>query len=120
MVVLHNLLIEVIQIYATVEVGGYPDGSAIFEEQIITTNMSAGGDSGSLLVNGQKAVGLLFAGSSLSSFPRPTIPISMNTIRSNPMRRRPLTMSFMTTRRRGGRFLLILKQIKWEKRKGCQ
>lgn len=55
----------VTQIYVTVDVGGYPDGTARFEEQIITTCMSGGGDSGSLLIeqNGQKAVGLLFAGS---------------------------------------------------------
>lgn len=40
--------------------------TARFEEQIITTNMSQGGDSGSLLVDGEEnvAVGLLFAGSS--------------------------------------------------------
>ncbi|MDZ7336187.1 MAG: S1 family peptidase [candidate division KSB1 bacterium] len=45
---------------------GYGNGkSAIFENQIITTNMSAPGDSGSLLVtaDGNNAVGLLFAGS---------------------------------------------------------
>lgn len=45
---------------------GYGNGkSAIFENQIITTNMSAPGDSGSLLVTAEahKAVGLLFAGS---------------------------------------------------------
>ncbi len=38
---------------------------AYFRDQILTTNMSAGGDSGSLLLNTNKeAVGLLFAGSS--------------------------------------------------------
>jgi len=38
---------------------------AFFTNQILTTNMSQGGDSGSLLVDGEgkKAVGLLFAGS---------------------------------------------------------
>ena len=38
---------------------------ALFTNQILTTNMSQGGDSGSLLVDGEgnKAVGLLFAGS---------------------------------------------------------
>lgn len=57
---------EVIQIHATVKVGGYSGGKvAWFEDQIITTLMSAGGDSGSVLVerDGQRAVGLLFAGS---------------------------------------------------------
>jgi len=45
---------------------GYGDGrTASFEDQILTTNMSSPGDSGSLLVskNNNKAVGLLFAGS---------------------------------------------------------
>ena len=58
---------EVTQIYATVNVGGYPGGkTARFEDQVITGAMSAGGDSGSLVVerDGQRAVGLLFAGSS--------------------------------------------------------
>jgi hypothetical protein len=50
---------------ATVTVS-YGDGrSATFEDQILTTNMSQGGDSGSVLVerNTTRAVGLLFAGS---------------------------------------------------------
>ncbi len=44
---------------------GYGGGTAyLFKNQILTTNMSAGGDSGSLLVDyGGRAVGLLFAGS---------------------------------------------------------
>jgi hypothetical protein len=45
---------------------GYGGGKiALFTNQILTTNMSQGGDSGSLLVSadGNKAVGLLFAGS---------------------------------------------------------
>ncbi len=45
---------------------GYGDGKfAIFDNQIITTDMSEAGDSGSLLVEADtnKAVGLLFAGS---------------------------------------------------------
>jgi len=58
---------EIIQIHATVIVGGYPGGTAKFSNQIITKNMSAGGDSGSLLVEqgGNRSVGLLFAGSSI-------------------------------------------------------
>lgn len=47
----------------TVQYGG--GLAATFENQIITTGMSAGGDSGSLLVHGEelKALGLLFGGS---------------------------------------------------------
>jgi hypothetical protein len=43
--------------------------SATFEDQIITTPMSQGGDSGSLLVAGNtsKSIGLLFAGSAEST-----------------------------------------------------
>jgi len=62
----------VIAINATVNVG-YDTGVARFVGQIITTNISAGGDSGSLVVadakgrtkaDDRKPVGLLFAGSS--------------------------------------------------------
>ena len=44
----------------------YGVGIAHFRDQIMTTNMSAGGDSGSLLLSkdGQKGTGLLYAGSS--------------------------------------------------------
>ncbi len=51
---------------ATVAVGYGASGTAYFRNQIITTNMSQGGDSGSLLLEraGRRAVGLLFAGSS--------------------------------------------------------
>ena len=55
---------RVIAINATVDVG-YGNGVARFVEQIITSNISAGGDSGSLVVTEDNvAVGLLFAGSS--------------------------------------------------------
>jgi hypothetical protein len=56
----------VIAINATVVVGPYAGGgSGVFAQQIITTGMSAGGDSGSLLMDRDlNAVGLLFAGSS--------------------------------------------------------
>jgi hypothetical protein len=56
----------VIAINATVVVGPYAGGgSGVFAQQIITTGMSAGGDSGSLLMDRElNAVGLLFAGSS--------------------------------------------------------
>jgi hypothetical protein len=50
---------------ASVQVGYGAGKIALFTNQILTTNMSQGGDSGSLLVDGEgnKAVGLLFAGS---------------------------------------------------------
>lgn len=56
---------KVIGINATVAVN-YGVGVAHFRDQIITTDMSAGGDSGSLLLssNTREATGLLFAGSS--------------------------------------------------------
>lgn len=49
----------------TVTVVGYSGGWALFKNQILTGAMSAGGDSGSLLLSqsDHKAVGLLFAGS---------------------------------------------------------
>jgi hypothetical protein len=54
---------KVIAIHATVDVG-YGTGIARFTDQIITSNISAGGDSGSLVVTEDNvAVGLLFAGS---------------------------------------------------------
>ncbi|MBN1349783.1 hypothetical protein JXJ21_10270 [candidate division KSB1 bacterium] len=52
-------------LHSTVQVG-YGDGkTATFEDQILTSNMSSPGDSGSLLVarDSKAAVGLLFAGS---------------------------------------------------------
>lgn len=50
---------------ASVQVGYGGENIALFTHQILTTNMSQGGDSGSLLVDaeGNRAVGLLFAGS---------------------------------------------------------
>ncbi len=50
---------------ATLQVGYGGNRVALFENQILTSNMSQPGDSGSLLVDGteNKAVGLLFAGS---------------------------------------------------------
>jgi hypothetical protein len=50
---------------ASVQVGYTEDRLALFESQILTTPMSQGGDSGSLIVSaeGHHAVGLLFAGS---------------------------------------------------------
>lgn len=52
---------------ATVEVGYGGDNTAIFEDQLVTGPLSQGGDSGSLVVSGNSAVGLLFAGSDQST-----------------------------------------------------
>lgn len=59
----------VIVINATVNVSYGPDLAATFENQLVATPMSQGGDSGSLVVaaNASKAVGLLFAGSDQST-----------------------------------------------------
>ncbi|MEC4748875.1 hypothetical protein [Methylomicrobium sp. Wu6] len=52
---------------ATIDVGYGGGRLARFKDQIVTTNMSAGGDSGSLVMTlDNVAVGLLFAGSSTS------------------------------------------------------
>ncbi|WP_245654551.1 S1 family peptidase [Streptomyces violens] len=49
---------------ATIDVSYGTAGTARFKDQIVTTNMSAGGDSGSLITSlDNVAVGLLFAGS---------------------------------------------------------
>ena len=70
---------KVFVIHATVDVG-YSSGVARFVDQIIITpgNFSAPGDSGSLIVDAskrggdkKKAVGLLFAGSSLTTVANP-------------------------------------------------
>jgi hypothetical protein len=62
---------------ATVQVNYGPERAATFEKQIITSPMSIGGDSGSLLValDSPKAVGLLFAGSDLASIHNPIQPV---------------------------------------------
>jgi len=58
---------RIIAINATVDVGYGGGRVARFKDQIVTTNMSAPGDSGSLVVTVDNvAVGLLFAGSSTS------------------------------------------------------
>jgi hypothetical protein len=61
---------RIIAINATVDVGGYTGGRVgRFFDQIILTNMSAPGDSGSVIVtqDGNVAVGLLFAGSAVAT-----------------------------------------------------
>lgn len=62
---------------ATVSINYGSNRSATFEGQIVTSAMSQGGDSGSLLVHGSenRAVGLLFAGSSLSTIHNPIQPV---------------------------------------------
>ncbi len=59
---------KVLVVGATVNVGYGPDREATFTRQIVAGPMSAGGDSGSLVVDeGTRAVGLLFAGSEEST-----------------------------------------------------
>jgi hypothetical protein len=61
---------RVLAVDATVFVGPYTGGGvALFRHQILTTGMSAPGDSGSLLMDvNLNAVGLLFAGSARATF----------------------------------------------------
>jgi len=63
--------ITILQATVTVDYGS--GRSARFEQQIITSPMSSGGDSGSLLVdaNSRRAVGLLFAGSEKTTIHNP-------------------------------------------------
>ena len=57
---------RVLAVNATISVGPYNCGTAVFRHQIVTTAMAAGGDSGSLLMDSNlNAIGLLFAGSAL-------------------------------------------------------
>ena len=64
---------EVVVMDATVSISYGTDKAATFENQILTTAMSQGGDSGSLLVAADDniAVGLLFAGSTQSTVYNP-------------------------------------------------
>ncbi len=69
---------EIAVLEATVTVGYGPERSVVFENQIVTSPMSQGGDSGSLLVASDspkgaspQAVGLLFAGSDLATIHTP-------------------------------------------------
>lgn len=56
---------RILVVGATIDVGYGGNRVARFKDQIITTNMAAGGDSGSLVLDADdnKAIGLLFAGS---------------------------------------------------------
>jgi hypothetical protein len=55
---------RIISVDATIDVGYGTAGTARFRDQIVTTNISAGGDSGSLVTSlDNVALGLLFAGS---------------------------------------------------------
>ena len=64
---------DVIQhLHVSVNVGYGAGRFALFEDQILTGPMSAGGDSGSIVVNDEnKVVGLLFAGSDLVTIINP-------------------------------------------------
>ncbi|NMC54002.1 MAG: hypothetical protein GYA48_10250 [Chloroflexi bacterium] len=64
---------QITVVNATVSVNYMENRIARFEEQIVTTPFSQGGDSGSLVVNGDqpKAVGLLFAGSNQTTIFNP-------------------------------------------------
>jgi len=65
---------EIVLVNATVKVDYGKEVPAIFDKQIISGYMSKGGDSGSLLVTNEpqpKAVGLLFAGSSMATIYNP-------------------------------------------------
>ncbi|WP_237773176.1 S1 family peptidase [Streptomyces luteocolor] len=56
---------RIVSVDATIDVNYGTAGTARFKDQILTTNISAGGDSGSLVTSQDNvAVGLLFAGSS--------------------------------------------------------
>jgi hypothetical protein len=64
----HYTVGRITAISATVDVGYGGGRVARFRDQIVTTNMSAGGDSGSLVTTQDNvAVGLLFAGSSIAT-----------------------------------------------------
>ncbi|MDX9864485.1 MAG: hypothetical protein RBT34_06745 [Anaerolineaceae bacterium] len=67
---------------ATITINYFNGCQARFEKQIITTPMSQGGDSGSLLVDGSAplAVGLLFAGSAQATTHNP-IQLVLDTLR---------------------------------------
>lgn len=60
---------RIVAVNATVDVNFGAGRVARFRDQIITTNMSAGGDSGSIVANREdnRAVGLLFAGSPVAT-----------------------------------------------------
>jgi len=74
---------------ATVVISYGSEHSATFENQIVTTPMSMGGDSGSLLVDNDAplAVGLLFAGSDQATIHNPIQPVldSLNVSISRPI-----------------------------------
>jgi hypothetical protein len=58
---------RIVAVNATIDVGYGSGRTGRFQDQIVTTNMSAGGDSGSLVLTlDDVAVGLLFAGSPAS------------------------------------------------------
>jgi hypothetical protein len=67
---------EVLQVGTTIRVNYGERGIATFQDQLVTTPMSQGGDSGSsVLTVGGEIVGLLFAGSDASTIVSPIGPI---------------------------------------------
>ena len=67
---------RVTHVNATVNVNYGGGRTARMDRQIVTTAMSAGGDSGSLLLDmDENAVGLLFAGSNVSTLANPIDPV---------------------------------------------
>lgn len=69
---------QVTAVNATVNVGYGAGKVAKFCNQIVTTNMSAGGDSGSLVLDWQnRPVGLLFAGSSVATILNPIATVQL-------------------------------------------
>ena len=62
-------------ISATIKIN-YDQKVALFKNQILTTNMSQGGDSGSLVLDMKKrAIGLLFAGSDVVTIMNPVLEV---------------------------------------------
>jgi hypothetical protein len=68
---------NVVVMGATINVNYGEQGTAQFQNQVVTTPMSAGGDSGSLVLAADSllAVGLLFAGSDQTMIYSPIAPI---------------------------------------------
>jgi hypothetical protein len=63
---------KILQLHADVQVGYSSTQTALFEDQIIAGPMSAGGDSGSIVVDfDNRVIGLLFAGSAYSTIINP-------------------------------------------------
>jgi hypothetical protein len=63
---------RILQLHADIQVGYGPGQTALFEDQIVAGPMSAGGDSGSIVLDmDNQVVGLLFAGSDYATIINP-------------------------------------------------